>query len=200
MFVKLKFLNCIKIQMLLVMISLLVIAPVSGSMASIFAQSNSDQQSIEMSHSLGMQHQHQHNRSIHDSPEMAGNGSHPHDGMSLSECCPFNCSAAIIADGRSKTIVNPTESHILPVHRLLLPFELDTLLRPPKSWIHVTSHEVLASAAGMSFPRRCTRSVFSGSKINEKVSSNRTPVRKSGWLCIYNAPGSVGLPQCVGCP
>lgn len=109
------------------MILSLVLIPVSSSNALNLLQSETCSQTIEM------QHDAQQNLPIHDSEDMTVNGSHMHDGMSLGDCCSFNCGVAIVADTRSKIIVNPSESYILPARRLLLPSEWDTQLRPPKT-------------------------------------------------------------------
>ncbi|MBL4725700.1 MAG: hypothetical protein JKY83_03310 [Rhizobiaceae bacterium] len=131
--IRLKFMNWAKIQVSLVMILSLVLIPVSGSNASNMLQSDAHIQTIEMSHSVKLQHEDQQNLSIHDSEEIVESNSHTHDGMSPDDCCSLNCSAAIVADARSKIIVNPSESYILPAHRLLLPSGWDTQLRPPKT-------------------------------------------------------------------
>ena len=133
MLIRLNFMNWIKIQVSLVMILSLVMIPVSISNASNLPQSETHQQAIAMLHSLEMHHENQQNLPIHDSEEMTVNGSHMHDGMSLGDCCSFNCSTAIVADARSKITMNPSESYLLPAHRLLLPSEWDTQLRPPKT-------------------------------------------------------------------
>ena len=133
MLIRLKFMSWTKIQVPLVMILSLVLIPVSNSNASNFPQSDAHLQTIEISHSVEM-HQDDHKHvSVHDSEEIAGGGSHAHDGTSLGDCCSLNCGAAIIADARSKIIMNPSKSYILPAHRVLLPSEWDTHLRPPKT-------------------------------------------------------------------
>ena len=119
-------------HVLLVMIVSLVLIPVSGSNASILPQSDIRQQAIEMLHSSETQHESQHHVSFHDSEKSAEHSSHMHDGNSSTDCCSLNCGSVIIADARFKTNTNPSESHILPAHRLLLPSEWDTQLRPPK--------------------------------------------------------------------
>lgn len=133
MLIRLKFMNWARIQVLLVMILSLVLIPVSSSSASNLAQSETHQQIIEMVHSLETHHEDRHNVPVHDGEELAGVNSHTHDGASFGDCCSFNCGAAIVADARSKIVVNPSESYILPTHGLLVPSEWDTQLRPPKT-------------------------------------------------------------------
>ena len=127
MLIRLKYMNWTKIQVTLVMILSLVLIPVSGSNASNLLQPEPHLQTIE-THHAALQ-----DGSIQDRDVMAEKSSHTHDGASLADCCSLNCGSAIVAEVRPKTIGNPSESHILPAHRLLQPSEWDTQLRPPKT-------------------------------------------------------------------